>query len=340
MREVRPTIRALKDLPRETFDDTTPLDLIANGAFKTLNLYGVQHPLLDDARKRFANGLPDVHREGTKVFGQPVYEVRDHQGAGWRGAVVLDGDGDPWLVWVEKHNRFHHRIKAVAKKFTSMLPTPAEYKIRDREEAAQGTLRWKREVLKVFIEALREAVETKTLVRATVSGSRSGESAIIEVEADHDEPSVDVAAAQDGLSLLTVGMRVRSGGWRDFERALLEVCLPFLQPDPERVEQAYGKDDSMIVYADITHAQLIQLLADPPPYEAMEPVAIRSPDRLHYVGIDYLIDGYVNGNAVRGVCGVWFVATRDESAGLPVCDRCEAERPAAQHVLELLRSAT
>jgi hypothetical protein len=42
-----------------------------------------------------------------------VFEVRDRDGAGWRGAVVLDEGNDPWLVYVEKHDRFHHRVVGV-----------------------------------------------------------------------------------------------------------------------------------------------------------------------------------------------------------------------------------
>lgn len=267
----------------------------------------------------------------------PIYEVRDRSGAGWRGAVLLDEHGDPWLVWAERHNRFHRDVSKIT--IAALMPTPAEYKIRDREESARETSNWKRAVLKEFVEALRESVRTGEAAIASIAGTSPGTTATLEVEVDHDEPSDDVAEAHDGLSMLTVSLRISGGGgWGDFEGALTSVCLPFLEPDATQVETAYGRDNSLIVYVNITHAQLIQLLADPPPYDADEPIKVKPPDRLHYVGVDYLLDGYVHGKPLRGVCGVWFIASRNEACGLPVCERCEAEQPAAQMVLDLLRS--
>lgn len=336
MREVRPTIKVLKSLPRDTFDDTTPLDLIANSDYERLNLYGVQHSLLEDARRRFATGLPDRHAAASKAYGKPVYEVRDRTGAGWRGAIVLDAVGDPWLVWAERHDQFHKRVSNIA--FADLLPGSAEYKLRAREEAAHTTREWERSVLKAFVEALRDSIRTGSPVTATVPGSAPDHKATLVVETEHDEPSGDVSEAHEGSSLLTVTLRITGNGWGEFERALTRVCLPFLEPDPSRVEPWFGRDNSLNVCVDITHAQVIQLLADPPPYEAAEPVEVYPPDRLHYVGVDYLLDGYVNGMPLRGVCGVWFVASRSDECGLPVCERCEEERPAAQLVLDMLRS--
>lgn len=47
----------------------------------------------------------------------------------------------------------------------------------------------------------------------------------------------------------------------------------------------------------------------------------------------------VLGSAVRAVCGDWFVPTGDGEQPLPVCQRCEAEQPIAQLVLDLIRAA-
>jgi len=142
LREVRPTVKVLKSLPRASFDDTTPLDLIANGDFGRLNLYGLQQSLLEDARRRFMHGVPDRHVAASKKYGKPVYEVRDRSGAGWRGAVVLDADGDPWLVWAARHDQFHRSVADVA--FTDHMPTAGEYKLRAREEADLTNRDWER----------------------------------------------------------------------------------------------------------------------------------------------------------------------------------------------------
>lgn len=336
MREVRPTIKLLKSLPRDSFVDTSPLDLIASSDFRSLDLFGIQQPLLDDARRRFSTGVPDRHVLASKAYGKPVYEVRDREGAGWRGAVVLDNQGDPWLVWAERHNQFHKKVANVD--FASRLPTSAEYKLRDREEVAATQRDWERDVLTAFLETLRQSVTTAQSAHVTLSGNFTGSTATLTVETEHDEPSEDLAQAQDGQSLVTVSLKITGEGGGAFQAALTRVCLPFLEPNAALIEAVFGHDNSLNVCVDVSHAQIIQLLSDPSPYDAAKPMAVAPPNRLHYVRIDYLVDGYVNSVPLRGVCGVWFVASRSGECGLPVCERCEAEEPAAQYVLNVIRS--
>lgn len=340
MREIRPTIKVLKMLPRETFGDPTPLDHILGKDFERLDLSQVDHPLLEDGRRRFsAGGAPGRHVQASQTWGRPVFEVRDHTGPGWRGAVILDDqESDPWLVWAERHDRFHDRVAEMDPNY--LLPTPGEYKLRLREEAAAREPRWRRDVLEAFITTLRSAIQTGEPSRATLPGTSEGATATLCVETAHDEPSDEVAEAHHASSVVEVSLRIdcHGEGWQSFQQALIRTCLPLLEPDHSRLVPAYGRDGSLIIHVDITQAQVIQLLADPPPYVAGEPVNVRAPSELHYVGTGYLLDGLVNGGPVRAVCGVWFVASRSDSSGLPVCQRCEDERPAAQEVLDLLRA--
>lgn len=59
----------------------------------------------------------------------------------------------------------------------------------------------------------------------------------------------------------------------------------------------------------------------------------------HYIRDQFMTAALVNGQAVRAVCGVWFVPTRDATStrALPLCPRCETGRPLAQAVLDLIR---
>lgn len=335
MREVRPTIKVLKTLPRETFGNTTVLDLIANGAFEGLKLFGLDHPLLNDARKGFEHGMPDQHVAASKAYGAPVFEVRDHAGAGWRGAVILDKAGDPWLVWVERHNRFHKRVAGVA--FDSLLPLSAEYKIRDREEASARALAWKSDVLGRFVRALQECVCSGSEHAVTVPDIGGGTGVSLTVAAEHDEPASDVREAQHRDSLLTVTLRIGQSAADELRRAVQEVCLPFLEPDPSKVEPWYDKSNTFNAMVSVTQARLVQLMADVPEYEESAPYAAAFTTHLHYVATRFLVNGFVNGNPLRGVCGAWFVPSRGDDSGLPICPQCEDERPAAQAVLDLLR---
>lgn len=335
MREVRPTIKVLKSLPRETFGDGHVLDLIKNRAYGSLELYGVDHPLLADARKRFADGLPDRHNEASKAYGKPVFEVRDHGvGPGWRGAVVLDADGDPWLVWADRHDAFHARVATIS--FEDMLPTPVEYKLRDREEAAFRTLAWRQDVLTQFIEALQECVRSGAERTVSLPGVEAGPGAELTLAIEHD-PVLEVAQAQDGSSLLSVVLRLSKRTPEEIRIAVQSVCLPFLEPDMSKVEPYFGKDGTFNAYVSLTHAQLIQLLADAPTYDETAPETAASPTHLHYVATAFMAAAFVNGDPLRGVCGAWFIPSRGDEAALPICPECEAEMPAAQLVLDLIR---
>lgn len=335
MREVRPTIKVLKTLPRETFGDTTVLDLIANSAFERLELFGLDHPLLDDARKRFEHGTPDQHVAASKAYGAPVFEVRDHIGAAWRGAVILDKAGDPWLVWVGRHDRFHKQVANVA--FDSLLPSPAEYKIRDREEASVHALAWRSDVLGRFVNALQECVRSGGEYTVMMPGISEGAGVSLTVAAEHDEPANDAHEAQHRDSLLTVTLRLRQSAANELRQAVQAVCLPFLEPDRSKVEPWYDKNNTFNAIISITQARLVQLMADMPEYEGIAPYTAAAATHLHYVGTAFLVDGFVNSIPVRGVCGAWFIPSRSDASGLPICPQCEDEKPAAQTVLDLLR---
>lgn len=114
MRRVRPTLKVITQLPRESFRDRSVYDRVSQlkkrkretrtQILSELRLYRLRHALLDDANSYFDRGeLPDVHRAATQARktkhgkAKPVYEVRDNSGAAWRGGVIRDDDGDPWL---------------------------------------------------------------------------------------------------------------------------------------------------------------------------------------------------------------------------------------------------
>ena len=56
---------------------------------------------------------------------------------------------------------------------------------------------------------------------------------------------------------------------------------------------------------------------------------LRPLKQLHYTGKVGLTKAYVEGNAVRAVCGQWWIPIGDESThvDLPVCPECERKSP-------------
>jgi hypothetical protein len=91
----------------------------------------------------------------------------------------------------------------------------------------------------------------------------------------------------------------------------------------------------------LSQAKVIQLVASLD-LEHGQQKRMSAPEatHLHYVGSAYLTDAFVNGNAVRAICGRWFVPTQDENAELPVCPRCDEDKPIAEYVLDLIRRST
>lgn len=337
-RAPRPTVRFLCQLPEDSFGNPKQLKLLRARKWDQLDLSNVEHPLISDARKRFASGSPDQHRRLTKSVGRPVYEVRSHSGAGWRGAVILDEAGDPWLVYADRHDRFHATAADALRESTlgGWLPTAVEYKLRERDEAAAIDRVWRINAVSSILDALSSAVqEPGASKEALVSGSRSNDRPIafeITIESDPPQPKLEKGAA-----LATILIRVGTGRDHEADRLLADV-LPLLQPDSRKIEATYLPDNRLDIWVELTQAKLAQL-------SALQAVGVSGDhinqsclpnEVLHYVAQNTLARALVNGEATRAVCGSWFVPTKDETSDLPVCPKCEERLPRADLVSEIL----
>lgn len=345
MRRVRPTVKVLRELLADSFGDRSQANLIARNRWTELTISQIEHPLLADAERYFSQGLrPGQHRTSTAAAGKPVYEVRSRSGAAWRGAVILDGEGDPWLVHVDRHDEFNENAAGHlrAAQATSYMPSTVDYKLRAREEAVSAEVAWRAALLGDVVRGLQAAIEARDR-RATLTlrGPGHGRDVCpIDIEVDHDVPAQGAAEAHTATSMVEVRLTLAHDVERRVERAFSQEVIPFLQPDPAQRDQAYGKGGDLHIWMTVTQAQLIQVLAAVA-VDAGEATRARgsgAPTHLHYVASRVLMEAFVVGDAVRGVCGTWFVPTRDEhsASGLPVCLRCEAERPIAERLLGFL----
>lgn len=75
-------------------------------------------------------------------------------------AIVVDDDGDPWLVYAAPHDEFNQNAAKVVRSATldSYLPTGPELRLRAREDAVTALREWDAEVLRRILQALAEAV--------------------------------------------------------------------------------------------------------------------------------------------------------------------------------------
>lgn len=334
-RRPRPTIKFLRMLPSDSFPDEAQAKAIAEGKFKDLAIGEVRHPLIEDAVRQFQAGRPDLHKSSTAVAGESVFEVRSRTGAAWRGAVILDKDGDPWLVWASKHDEFHHRASSVLKGggLDHLRPAPVEYKLRAREDADAQHRAWRVDATAGLFAALAEAVELgRERCRFTLPEGSDGTDDV-DITLDHDMPA---DALEDSGSLLTLVLRTNSRMTDDF----VAFIVPNLQANAELIDPVYGPNGTLELWVTVTHAQLAQIVASRGlAIPASGDACIAPPTALHYVATKFLADGYVRGVATRGICGIWFVPTRDDHAKLPVCSACEDVEPSARRTTELLTKA-
>lgn len=354
-RQPRPTYRVLKALPAETFRDQqqrASIELFVQDPKRDVRLYDLEQPLLENARTFFPDRTPDRHAEASRAARMPVYEVRDRSGAGWRGAVVRDDVGDPWLTYAAKHDHFHASVAGALSAKVSQdtkvaplsgrMPTKADYKIRAREERAALEFDWRRGIVNSVIVGIAAALKQDESIDVELEAPPARtETARLTIRfEEHEQPDAlsDGAGLATSSSIATMELRCSGPSQRAVDAALQEV-LPVLQSDQSGIDAHYDLAGNMSIWLTVSHAKLAQIVAaaeldDPQvgiPDEAI------TPTHLHYVHRDGLTRAVVQGRSVRSVCGFWFVPTKDDGCGLPICPACEERWPAAQLVVDLIR---
>lgn len=352
MIEVRPTIEVLKDLEkkkllpldtvralqhaRQVDDSETRLALLAKLGLSSLDI-----PLLRNARSEFATGKPDRQTTMTALAKVPVYEVRDHSSAGWRGAVVAPDTDCAWLIYFEAHDRFHAAGRGVIKgkaKAGTLGPTSLDLRIREIEHEVHHSAATRADLLGALIDSLISSARTTALTPVATPARFSGTPLSVQVTEVVD-PEWNPKNAHEQVSDLVVRLGFGPGN-SAIRDELIRTCVPFLQPDSSMVE-ALSREE-LIVQILITRAGLMQILATERPLLPVDDRQPPPPSALHYTAKLSLTEAFVSGRAVRAVCGQWWVPIGDDSthSTLPICPECEDESPFAQTARDLLMRST
>lgn len=263
---VRPTLRALRDLP----DSQLPPSVVEvlqraqrEGDRETkyrilseLDLCLLDHPLLDKARTMVTAGRLDKHESSSDALGKPVYEVRLPGGAAWRGALIRDGS-TYWLVHVDTHDEFH---KSAAKRIGdgAVMPTTLDRNLHERERTRRGVNTERIDAIGVILQSLSNAIEAgHSSSEVLVPGS--SESALVRISVEHDHSTESATPTHElaGLLSITVTGTGQAAGLND----LLRRLAIFLQPDPDAIEQGYDEKGGVVLSMLVTHAKLIQVHA-------------------------------------------------------------------------------
>lgn len=277
--------------------------------------------------------MPDVHRSATKAAGRTVYEARSQSGAGWRGALVLD-DGVMWLVFADRHDRFHASAADYIKKGT-WRPGSLDVELAAQDAEYVRLRRWRVDTLAVVLSALGESAANSRPVEEKIADPFGGNSCNLRIEIDHDIPALSASLAHTTAGLLLVSLLIRGASRRLVEEIISVMAII---RDGEQDQAFLPGGDLQLLYT-MTHARLAQLTADvaTSASAALQPTRVPNSTALHYVSRPTLAEALVNGTALLTLCGEWFVPRHDDSALLPICAVCEQRQPHAQAVLDALR---
>lgn len=351
MRKVRPTVRVVRQLPLDMFQDASVADRLKHGDATVLQeLDTFKHSILEAARASVYEGHRcQKHDSATKSAGENVFEIEE-KSSGWRGAVILDRAGDPWLVYVDSHDAFHRRAKNRLQKSQKSIwyPGALDYLMRKREEQATAGLRWQSEVATCFLDLLRRALEIGDVALASLpelpSATTSGDAALsVELEHDRIGPTVDASTAHESSSMATITLRLTGAFDGLFRDMVTEVLLGLLGSDHDLAVPGYlPRNQGLVFIVSMAKADLIQLLDLQRAVVGIaewRPLGPLPHTHKHYIREKFMASALINGHAVRAVCGVWFVPTKDAVSAepLPLCPRCEEVKPLAQTALDLIR---
>ncbi len=363
MTEVRPTANTLKVLrkgdrlpesarvaydaaiaAKDGVDESSDLEPILRAWSYAVSTAVEENPLLKDAVAGFTgDGQPSRHKSSSQVTGRTVFEVRDREGAAWRGALVIpEGDDCAWLVHADRHDRFHQsaaRVLADMKSAGTLGPSRWDHRVRERylEDLREEAQR--KDVLSSVVDSLRKAVAPGTdQVRMVLPETVGGPGSRVEVRVDDVDATTweeESAHEEPESVMVTLVLPDEPQNQRTW---LLQQVIPFLQPG---VSEPLYEGGQLKVQMIMSRARLIHLMALAE--EELEVSAIRQPSEpsvLHYTAKRSLTVAYVRGLAVQAVCGDWWVPVGDSHthAHLPICSECRREAPFAEAFSAYLRA--
>ncbi|MDR2566089.1 MAG: DUF3039 domain-containing protein [Bifidobacteriaceae bacterium] len=332
-RRARPTIRVLADDLTADWESPHARRVLEQGSYQELHpLSELKHPIIAKARETFGSDPANdnaTHGYVKSSTTLPLWEIRASQ---WRGGVWEDRrTGVRWLVVAglakgmhQDHDDFYQQVEReeASGDPKRWLPTDLDVRLLRQESAARLLTEWDLAVQAQMLEALRVVQgggSTRVMIKHPFAGfaqlPRNGDLALLvlsvefqrEPDYQSDDIILEVVPAQSsykGTELI----------WKLTIRALVSLNPP---------EQAWDRYQD--TYATIAEPgtwaarvrELEKLVAD-------NELAVSEPGILsHYAHREHLAGATIEGRAVRGLCGVFFVPTQDHES-MPVCPECDA----------------
>jgi hypothetical protein len=328
-RRARPTLRVLREQLRTDWEDPSPLRSLDDGLLEDLHpLSELPHPLIRKAVQTFGDDSSQDSPQGIIECTRPstFYEIRMSQ---WRGAVWRDpATGVHWLcaAGLAKGNHkdkddFYIRLESdYARGESAFHPDADDLRLLKQETLSRVLTAWclmvQRETHQVLTQIADNGTKRFQIEHPT---RRHKDSQDLEILADVDItvlPSCELGLeGQDCHVEFLVRPQFRGSeiSWELTLTVLTALC-PYVQEWDLAggVYSMIGERGSWVDRATIL-AELV----------ARGELAPSVPSQVsHYCHREHLAGSTIAGDAVMGMCGVFFVPTQDHEK-LPTCPKCQ-----------------
>lgn len=323
-RRARPTLRVLQADLTSGWESAHPQRALADGRLADLHpLSELPHPLIDKAANSFGADPADDNFVGPIASSTRLrlLEIKQSQ---WRGGVWEDPETEVcWLVAAglakgghQDRDDFYKQIDRENESGdpTRWLPTERDIRLLKQETAARLRTEWELRTQEAVFEALRDIHGGGTR-RFEVNHPVPGKgrfaridctvSVVREVAYEADEVLVEIIPENQyaGSNLL----------WQLAVRVLTSIEPPEQRWD--RFGNTYSNIGEPGAWADRVDA--LELLVRAGELAVSEPGSTS-----HYAHREHLAGKTISGEAVRGLCGAYFVPTQDHDS-LPACATCQ-----------------
>jgi hypothetical protein len=280
------------------------------------------HPIIAKATEAFS-GDPAADNHSGLIVSSTRLRLMEIRAGQWRGGVWRDEEsGIHWLVVAglakgehQDRDDFYRRVEREngSGGDAAWLPTVEDLRLLKQETASRLITVWELDVQEALLDVLRE-IQSGGISRIDIHHPVRTDERLCAVEVEV-VPVRDVNYEADEITVEILPDRSYAGSdllWQLTLRVLIS-----LNP-PEHGWDRYKDTYSTIAepgYFVTRGATLEALVADHALAESVEG------DHAHYAHREHLAGSTIEGKAVRALCGVYFVPTRDHDS-LPCCPTC------------------
>lgn len=320
-RRARPTLRVLReDLTDGWEKNPAVLRAIADEKWEDVQpLSELPHLILRKAVESYGSN-PDDDPTASPIASSVELRLLELRSSQWRAGIWTDpSTGVRWVCTVglakgnhQDHDDFYQRLKTVVTNGhgSRLLPTDADYRLLNRETVAHQLTEWELAIQEQVKTALKNVDSSGTDTFTVIHPSKPVNMASVEITVNLDDPELEEYVVEIEMP---GNVRGTERGWTLIRRVLTSVAPPSQEWD------AYDLSFSQMTPPCHREKQIQRLDAAGDVGELL----IHEPGTVsHYLHTPHIAGSSVDGNAVRALCGVFFVVSQDHEE-LSVCPKCE-----------------